>query len=137
MKLKSFHKEIRRTITHTLSRFLAIAAIVALGAGFLSGLIASSPVMRLRADAYYDHTGMMDIRILSTLGLTKEDLSVLTQIEGVQTAEGAHFLDIEGTIGEDSYLIRVHSLPGQINQLVLEEGRLPKAGECVDRKSVV
>ena len=40
-----------RSVGSSMSRFLAIFAIVALGAGFLSGLMAATPDMRQSADA--------------------------------------------------------------------------------------
>ncbi len=131
MKRSSYRREILRTILRTKSRFFAIAAIVALGAGFLSGLTASSPDMRLRADRYYDRTSMMDLRILSTMGLTEDDIEAILAVEGVEEAEGSHYTDKEAVIGDASFLVRIHSLPDQVNQLVLEEGHMPGPGECV------
>ena len=55
----------------------AIAAIVALGCGFYAGLRMTAPDMKLAADAYYDGTDLMDIRVVSTLGLTDEDIEAL------------------------------------------------------------
>ena len=51
---KTYGKSIFRTIKSSLSRFLAILAIVALGVGFLAGLLVSPMDMRLSADALYD-----------------------------------------------------------------------------------
>ena len=61
---------LRREFRHSLSRFLAIFAIVALGVGFLAGLLATTPDMRYSADPYYDNPNMMDIRLVSTMGFT-------------------------------------------------------------------
>ena len=38
---RTYSKNIRRTLTGTRSRFLAIFAIVALGVGFLAGLLST------------------------------------------------------------------------------------------------
>lgn len=66
--MKAFNKDIVRSIRHSLGRFVAIAAIVALGCGFYAGLRMTAPDMKLAADAYYDGTDLMDIRVVSTLG---------------------------------------------------------------------
>ena len=69
----AFAKETVRSITHSLGRFLAIAAIVALGTGFYAGLRMTAPDMKLAADEFFDGTALMDVRVLSTLGLTDAD----------------------------------------------------------------
>ena len=43
---KTYRKNVLRTVYKTLSRFGAIFAIVALGVGFLAGLLATTPDMR-------------------------------------------------------------------------------------------
>ncbi len=142
---RSYTKNIFRTVKSTLSRFLAIFAIVALGVGFLAGLMAAPDDMRLSADAYYDDTDMYDLRVVSTLGLTEEDLELVRQAEGVETVLPVRdtdlvFLSADG----DSYTTRLLTLPGEddpaMNTPILLTGRLPeKAGECavVITKSLV
>lgn len=49
--MKAFNKDIVRSIRHSLGRFVAIAAIVALGCGFYAGLRMTAPDMKLAADA--------------------------------------------------------------------------------------
>ena len=77
---KTYGKSIFRTIRSSLSRFLAILAIVALGVGFLAGLLSSPSDMRTSADYYYDRTRMYDARVVSTLGLTEEDLEAVRKL---------------------------------------------------------
>ena len=57
----AFQKEILRSITRSLSRFAAIFAIVALGAGFYAGLRMCAPDMRLTLDRYFDQTAFMGL----------------------------------------------------------------------------
>ena len=138
---KTYIKTVLRTVRSTMSRFLAIFAIVALGVGFLAGLLSSPVDMRVSADHYYDETNLYDIRLLSTLGLTEEDLEQVRQVEGVATAMPIYDTDLVLVSQEgDNYTTRMHSLPqgveegssDYLNQLVLQEGRMPeKAGECV------
>ena len=131
---------LRREFRHSLSRFLAIFAIVALGVGFLAGLLATTPDMRYSADQYYDDTNMMDIRLVSTMGFTEEDIAEISGTEGVDQAMPAYSADMLLTTEEgDTKVAKVQSLPldkveeGEYqNQVILVEGRMPeKAGECV------
>ena len=92
--MKAFNKDIVRSIRHSLGRFVAIAAIVALGCGFYAGLRMTAPDMKLAADAYYDGTDLMDIRVVSTLGLTDEDIEALRDVPGVSGVEAAYSADV-------------------------------------------
>ena len=130
---KVYQKHKWRSVGSNLSRFLAIFGIVALGAGFLSGLLAVTPDMRASVDAYYDENRLMDVRVVSTLGLTDEDLQAVRDTQGVQEAEPGYSVDIlADTAGEKEVATRVHSLPQEINRLELLDGRLPESeNECV------
>ena len=107
----AFNKDVLRSVTHSLGRFLAIAAIVALGTGFYAGLRMTAPDMKLAADQFYDGTNLMDIRVVSTLGLTDGDLAALRGVEGVAQVMGAYETDVMATVNDEQYAIRVHSLP--------------------------
>ena len=63
-----------RELRRSLGRWLAILAIIALGIGFFAGLKASKPAMLLTAEDYLSETGFYDFRLISTLGLTQEEL---------------------------------------------------------------
>ncbi len=134
---KSYLRSVFRTIRGTFSRFLAIFAIVALGVGFLAGLLSSPDDMRLSADRYYDDTGLYDLRVLSTLGLTEEDLDAVRGIEGVKEVLPVKDTDLLLLSSQgDSYTARIHTLPGDdsvsVNTPQLISGRMPeKSGECV------
>ena len=149
--MKAFNKDIVRSIRHSLGRFVAIAAIVALGCGFYAGLRMTAPDMKLAADAYYDGTDLMDIRVVSTLGLTEEDIEALRDVPGVSGVEAAYSADVLATLNDEQYVMRVHSLSpsaatavkvdeatissddaNYLNRLDLVEGRWPtSANECV------
>lgn len=117
-----------------MGRFLAITGIVALGAGFLAGLSAAEPVMKLTADRYYEETHYMDIKIQSTLGLTQEDIEAIAGTRGVLQVMSAYEMDLMTRIGEaeGESVVRFAGLPEKMNELVLLNGRMPEsAGECV------
>ena len=56
----AFNKDVLRSVTHSLGRFLAIAGIVALGTGFYAGLRMTAPDMKLAADHFYDQLLRVD-----------------------------------------------------------------------------
>lgn len=134
MKHKIFWKEVRRSIYRSLGRFLAIACIVALGAGFLAGLMTCRPVMETTVSNYMEASRYMDFKIQSTLGLTEEDIKALQETEGVSAVEASQQLDLLTNITgkEGEAVVRFAGLPAKMNQLVLMEGRMPESeGECV------
>ncbi len=83
----------RRTIERSFSRFLSIVVIVALGVSFFAGMNAVAPNMRDTVTDYIDRTNAMDIQIVSTAGLTEEELKVVRSITGVESAAGQKFVD--------------------------------------------
>ena len=78
--MKQYTKTIIREIRQSFGRFAAIIAIVALGVGFLMGLLSSTPDMKASADAYYRNSAMSDFNIKSTMGLTDDDLTALKEL---------------------------------------------------------
>ena len=117
-----------REIRFTFSRFLSILVLSALAVAFLAGLRTTAPDMEYTADNYYDRTHMMDGYVISTLGLTQEDLDALAQEAGIQEVEGGMSLD---ATARDA-IVSVRSLPETLNLLEVTEGRLPQAAdECV------
>ncbi len=139
---KTFRKILRREIRHGLGRFLAIFAIVAIGVGFLAGLLATTPAMRRSVDRYYDRANFMDLRVISTLGLSEKNIDALRHINGVQAVMPGYYTDLLlETPSSDTAVSRIHSLPldkldtaddEYQNRVELREGRYPEApGECV------
>ena len=117
------------------SRLLAIFGIAALGVGFLFGLISTAPDMYETADAYYDDTNMMDIRLLSTLGFTDRDVEAVAAVDGVTQVQAGYTANALLAHGDDTYVTLVHSIPADspmINSVTLTSGRMPEApGECL------
>ncbi len=86
-------KDTWRTIERTRSRFISLIAIVALGVSFFAGVNAAAPDMLDTAKEYYRDSNIMDIQIISTAGLTGEDVAVISSIQGVETVEGVKSID--------------------------------------------
>ncbi|MBR4019874.1 MAG: ABC transporter permease, partial [Firmicutes bacterium] len=85
MLKKSTFREIR----NSLGRYLAILAIVALGVGFFAGLKVTQDAMVATTGNYLEEQNFFDYRVLSTLGLEKEDVETLASVDGVKSAEGS------------------------------------------------
>lgn len=148
----TFGREMRRAIKGSLGRFVAIAVIAALGAGFYAGLRMTCPDMELAGDMYYDGTNASDIRVVSTLGLSDESVEQLAAIEGVEGVMPAYETDAMASCNGRQVVMRIHSLDvdaaqasdtsdglnavsadrNYINRPLLVEGRWPQnPGECV------
>ncbi|MBR3948364.1 MAG: FtsX-like permease family protein [Clostridia bacterium] len=82
-----------RTVKKSRSRFLSIIAIVALGVSFFAGINAAAPDMKDTIGEYILSSNAMDIQIISTAGLTENDVSVISTINGVEYVEGEKFVD--------------------------------------------
>ena len=129
---KALRKDFFMDIKKSFARFISIFFIVALGVAFFSGIQAASPDMRSSGDTYYDESGLMDLKVMGTLGLSGEDLEALEAVKGIELAEGAYALDVvSGEEGEQK-VIHLESLGDRVNQVSVIQGRLPeKKGECL------
>ncbi|WP_059067687.1 ABC transporter permease [Mediterraneibacter massiliensis] len=124
---KDFYMEIRRS----LGRFLSIFFIVAIGVAFFSGIRAAEPDMRISGDTYFDEKNLMDIQVVSTLGLTEDDVEALRETEGIEKVEGGYSVDALCTGNETESVVHISSILPTMNQVTVEKGRLPKtAQEC-------
>lgn len=113
-------------------RFLSILLIVLLGVGFFAGIKATSPDMKKTIDTYFDDLNVMDIQVISTLGLTENDITSISQVENVEKVEGTYQTDATVTIGEEEVVVKLETITSSINNLQLIDGRLPEnEKECV------
>lgn len=132
MKKKATRKDFFMEIRKSPGRFLSIFFIVALGVAFFSGIRSSEPSMRITGDAYFDGDQLMDIKALSTFGVTEDDIRAMEEVEGVADAEGAYSADFLYTIDDEQSVLHVMSLQERMNQISVSEGRLPeRVGECL------
>ncbi|MBQ6036074.1 MAG: FtsX-like permease family protein [Lachnospiraceae bacterium] len=129
-------KDTIREIRHSFGRYMAILSIVLLGVAFFAGVSASPFNMRATADRYYDNYRLQDIRLVSTVGFTEDDVEAVRKKTGVRGLYAAHTLDVLAAIeGEDGErVMALNSLPADLsednedylNRLRLSEGRLPE-----------
>ena len=126
-------KNILREIKGSLGRYLAILGIIALGSGFLMGLRVTKTAMLETTDRYLRQHNFFDYRIVSTLGMTKDDVAAFAAMPDVEAAEGAVALDaLFLGDGEKESMLKVHTITETVNTLSLAVGRMPQSpNECV------
>ena len=135
----AMQKDFWREIQHTRSRFFSIMILVALSVAFLSGLKATAPDMKKTGDDYLDSLHLADIQVLSTLGLTDEDIAALRAQDKVEDAEGEYVIDAFASSDSLDAVVKVLSLTGRgINEVLLRDGRMPeRADECVVEENML
>lgn len=125
-------KDSVKEIKNTFKRFLSILLVVLLGVGFFAGIKATSPDMKKTIDKYFDEQNVMDIQVISTLGLTEDDLKTLQNIDGVEKVSASYYQDAIVQVQDSEYVMRMESIADDMNMLVLVEGSLPQeTDECV------
>ena len=133
---KTLIKDSIREIKNTFKRFLSILLIVFLGVGFFAGVKATSPDMEKTIDKYFDDTNTYDIEVLSTLGLKDEDIEEIKKIDRIESIEPSYSVDALVHTESKEIVVKMQSMPEEINKLTLLEGRLPeKENECVVEES--
>lgn len=148
-----FATELTRSIRSSLTRFLAIVGIVGLGCGFYAGLSMTGRDMRRASDLFYDGTRLYDLRIVSTYGLTEDQVESVAAVEGVEEVAGGYAADIMTLLNGERYAMRIMSCDldaaraaqvdetgasvesrddSYLNRLVLASGDWPSSpDECV------
>ena len=129
-----------REIKHSVSRFLSIFTIIALGCGFFSGIKATMPDMIDTASDYFVENNLMDLKLISTIGIRSEDVMQVRHAEGVKGAMPGYSKDVLYNYDNRNVVLKVMSYNDSmdktsadyLNKPVLIEGRFPKkSGECV------
>jgi len=147
---KALFRDTLRAIRKTLSRFISIVIIVALGVGFFAGLKAVSPNMKTAAQRFYERHMLADIVVNSTVGFDADDVAAVLTIPGVASATPSRSIDgvfyktdgnMEQSVTGTAYVTRIigydfsqamGSGTQRLNQLRLVEGRFPvRPNECV------
>lgn len=130
---KGMIKSTFREIKSSLGRYIAILLIIALGVGFFAGLKVTDKAMVHTADDYLNTLHFYDYRLISTLGFDEGEADLLSKEEGVLSAEGSKSADmLIVKPGGTENIVKTISVPEQVNQVDLTEGRMPeKPNECL------
>ena len=126
-------RNLTQTIRHSLGRYIAIVAIIALGAGLFTGLKVTKVDMVATVQSYTDRQNMLDVQVMNSYGWTEDDVLALSQTEGIADCEGTISLDVLVHMGnEEDSAFKVLSIPERLNLPALDAGRMPTApDECL------
>ena len=124
-------KDSIKEIKNTYKRFLSILVMAFLGVGFFAGMRAASPDMVDTIDQYYKESQVYDIKILSTLGLTNDDIDALSEIDEIENTVGIYETEGKIEIDNKEIITKIMSVE-KLNKPILLQGNLPKTqNECV------
>ena len=131
-KKNALRKDFLMEVRKSMGRFLSVFLIVALGVIILVGLRATQPDMILSGDTYADENRLMDIKVVSTYGLTEDDAEVLERLPDIEAATGSYSTDVLCQNGDNMDVIHVMSLTENVNTVTLVDGKMPKGvKECL------
>ena len=134
MKRNAMRRNLRQSIKRSLGRYIAIAAIIALGAAIFVGLLMTKSDMVVTGQRFMDEQNMFDLRLMNSYGWTDEYLDEVAQMEEVVDLERIQYLDLIGRMGDDQddSVYRFMAAPEKLNKLALRGGRLPEQkNECL------
>lgn len=138
MMKKSLFKNNLKSIHKTRRRFISILVMAFLGVGFFAGLVATSPDMLDSLDKYADSSNLYDINIISTLGLTDDDIADLQALDGVENAYGIQTKDSISKIDDKESICKVIEYNENVNTPVIVAGRnIENENECLIDPAVV
>lgn len=135
---KSLLKNNLKSIHKTKRRFISILVMAFLGVGFFAGLVATSPDMLDSLDKYADSSNLYDINIMSTLGLTDDDITALQALDRIENAYGIQTKDSISRIDDKESICKVIEYNENVNTPVIVAGRnIENENECLIDPAVV
>ena len=133
MRKSAMQKNLTQSIVRSLGRYIAIVAIIALGAGLFMGLLMTKQDMVATGQRFMDRQNMFDLRLVSSYGWSDSSLEAVSRLDGIEAAEGVSYLDVLAAVGtEEEAVYRFYTIPEQVDRVELLEGRMPEnSGECL------
>lgn len=134
----AFVKDMLRMWAHSWKRFISIAMITLLGVAVLTGIYAGCRDAFLATDRFFDTQGLHDIQVLSTAGLTDDDIAALRKVSGVAKVQGERSQTVTVDLNGKKTVTMQEIGTNGIDQPYLQSGRMPeKSGEiAVTRKFI-
>ncbi|HCL04445.1 MAG TPA: ABC transporter permease, partial [Lachnoclostridium phytofermentans] len=127
---KAYNKDIWRSMKKGKRRFFSIMLITALGVTMLTGIKAACVNLRYSADDFFDRQNLFDISVVSTLGLTEDDVQALKELESINMAEGAFNKTVYTPNGDKKQSVEMKTFSETgINVPYLIEGNLPQKAD--------
>ena len=116
-----------REIKNSFKRFLSLLVMSMLGVGVFVGLKMAAPDMIMSLDKYYDDNNVYDVKIVSTLGLTNDDINEISKLNGVKKVIGSYSKDVLIKNNKNSEsVIKVIGITDDLNEIELKKGKKPK-----------
>ncbi|MHC6179652.1 FtsX-like permease family protein [Clostridium sp. JNZ X4-2] len=126
--IKLLFKNTLIKIKKSFGRYISLFIILTVGFGFFLGLKETSSDIVNSVSKYYNTHKLMDFKVVSTMGLTDEDVKAIKLLKGVQNVVPSYSLDVL----EGNKAIRVHGLENSVNTVKLISGRMPATSkECI------
>lgn len=134
----AFVKDMVRMWLHAWKRFVSIAMITLLGVAVLTGIYAGCRDAFLATDRFFDTQGLHDIQVLSTAGLTDDDIAALRKVSGVAKVQGERSQTVTVDLNGKKTVTMQEIGTNGIDQPYLQSGRMPeRSGEiAVTRKFI-
>lgn len=134
----AFVKDMVRMWLHAWKRFVSIALISLLGVAVLTGIYAGCRDAFLATDRFFDTQGLHDIQVLSTAGLTDDDIAALRKVSGVAKVQGERSQTVTVDLNGKKTVTMQEIGTNGIDQPYLQSGRMPeRSGEiAVTRKFI-
>lgn len=98
-----------------------------LGVAFYAGIRVTQKDMHITADHQFDDSKLMDVKVMGTLGISKENLESI-KLPKTADIEGGHSTDViskkQGS--DDEHAVKVVAETKKLNQITIVQGKLPK-----------
>ena len=134
MKKNAMRKNLTQSILKSLGRYIAIVAIIALGASMFVGLLMTKSDMVATGQKHMDELNMFDLRLMNSYGWDLNAVDAVKDMPGLVDAEGIMYTDIIVKLNEsaDDLVYRFYAMPEKVNLFSLRGGRLPeRPDECL------
>ena len=133
MHKRKLWKSIRKSITHSMGRFISIMLLMALGSFALVGLTVTGPDMRATGTTYFKELNSTDLTILSDYGIDESERNAIEKASGIRQVEYLYLKDV--VIKDTQTTVRILSKPSEISKYRIDEGNLPEQDDeiAIDR----
>lgn len=140
MKNIAYKKSITREILSSKARFISILAIIFLGVAFYAGIKSSGPDLKESINEFFSEQNLMDSKIVSSIGLSDNDLKLLENNDKILDYYATHSVDVNLTNTNNvvRFMAYDSSDSTNMNKPIVTEGRLPEnSGEiALDENSL-
>lgn len=125
MKTKTYLKASFREIKQSKGRFIAIVLIIMLGTLLFVGVKTAGPVMQKTMAHYVNQKNLSDLQVISTAGLTEDDLMQAKKVPHAQVETGKQIYYANAQKNEVAQIFSYTDTAKQ-NKLKVVEGHLPE-----------